>query len=121
MFIVDDDDFVRTMISKLVASFGYDTKGARDGMQAIEMLSASSPPDVLITDIVMPRKGGLETVSELRAKYPALKIIAVSGGGRSEQGDYLELARKSGADEIISKPIDPSQLKEVLKQLMGKQ
>jgi CheY-like chemotaxis protein len=117
ILVVDDDDFVRTMILKLVTSFGYAGHGARDGAHAIEILSNGATPDVLITDIVMPRKGGLETVTELRAKYPRLKIIAVSGGGRSEQGDYLELARAAGADEIISKPIDPKQLKDVLQKI----
>lgn len=119
ILVVDDDDFVRTMILKLVTSFGYLCHGARDGIHAIEILASGMAPDVLITDIVMPRKGGLETVTELRAKYPGLRIVAVSGGGRSEQGDYLELARAAGADEIISKPIDPKQLKDVLHKLTG--
>ena len=121
VLIIDDDDFVRSMVLKLVETFGYTATGARDGVQALEMLATMKTPSVVITDMVMPKKDGVETVKELRIKFPRLKIIAVSGGGRTEQGDHLELARKAGADEIISKPIDPKQLKAVLRLLMERE
>ena len=117
VLIIDDDDFVRAMVTKLVKSFGYAPIGARDGFEALDILSRMEAPAVVITDIVMPKMDGLEMLRQLRAKYPQLKIIAMSGGGRSEQGDYLELARKSGANEIVSKPINPRQLRDILQQL----
>jgi CheY-like chemotaxis protein len=117
VLIIDDDDFVRTMVTKLVTSFGYSSTCARDGIEALDVLKNMPPPDIVITDIVMPRMDGLEMVRQLRAKFPEIKIVAVSGGGRSEQGDYLELARKSGANEVVNKPINPKDLKEILKQM----
>lgn len=118
VFVIDDDQFVLTMVLRLVETFGYAASGAHDGEQALEMLSGMQPPpDVIITDIVMPKKDGLETLKELRQMFPAMHIIAVSGGGRTDQGDYLDLARAAGASEIISKPIDPRQLKAILHQM----
>lgn len=117
VLIIDDDDFVRTLVIKLVKSFGYTSSCARDGQEALDLLGRMAPPDIIITDIVMPRMDGLEMLRELRGKYPDIKIIAVSGGGRSEQGDYLDLARRAGANEVVSKPLNPKDLKEILKKL----
>ena len=62
-------------------------------------------PDLLITDIIMPEKEGLETILELRKKYPELKIIAISGGGRISPEGYLPGAKLLGADLVFQKPL----------------
>jgi CheY-like chemotaxis protein len=63
-------------------------------------------PDLLITDIIMPEKEGLETIFELRKTYPKLKIIAISGGGRISPSGYLPGAKLLGADMVFEKPLD---------------
>ena len=63
-------------------------------------------PDLLITDIVMPEKEGLELIFELRRKNPDLKIIAISGGGRFHYEGYLTSAKHLGANLVFQKPLD---------------
>ena len=76
-------------------------------------------PDVILLDLAMPGMDGFEVARAIRRhpEFDHTKIIAVSGGGRSEQGDYLDLARKAGANEVVSKPLNPRDLKDILKKL----
>ena len=66
----------------------------------------------MITDIIMPVKEGIEVIREMRRERPAVKIIAISGGGRSGPLNYLDMARAMGADDAITKPFDPDELVE---------
>jgi CheY-like chemotaxis protein len=72
-------------------------------------------PKVVITDIVMPEKEGIETIMELRKSCPSVKIVAISGGVRTGTNDFLHLAKKLGADEILSKPLDMDRLENLMK------
>ena len=103
VLVVDDDFQMREMLGVILQRKGYDVITAADGRLAVQ-LQKKSPFDLVITDIIMPEKEGLETISELRHSYPCLKIIAISGGGRHRPGGYLELARQLGADRILAKP-----------------
>jgi two-component system chemotaxis response regulator CheY len=64
-------------------------------------------PDLVITDIIMPEEEGIQTIAEMRAAKPDAKIIAISGGGRSGNTDFLQIARQVGAMDVVSKPFDP--------------
>jgi DNA-binding response OmpR family regulator len=67
----------------------------------------SEKPDLVITDIIMPEKEGIQTITEIRREQPDAKIIAVSGGGRVGNTDFLKIARSLGADDAVAKPVDP--------------
>ncbi|UCH92505.1 MAG: response regulator [Candidatus Aminicenantes bacterium] len=103
VLIVDDDFQMREMLGVILEHKGYEVTKASNGNKAIT-LQGEKPFDIIITDIIMPGKEGLETISELRHSYPGLKIIAMSGGGRHRPEGYLELASQYGADRVLAKP-----------------
>lgn len=109
VLIIDDDKYVRKMIKRILERAGYITVEAKNGHQAIERYSEEKP-DVTITDIIMPEKEGIETILELKRRFSAQNIIAISGGGRIAAECYLGLAQRLGADLVFSKPIDPKVL-----------
>ncbi|TAL31950.1 MAG: response regulator [Alphaproteobacteria bacterium] len=119
ILVIDDDDFVRETICEVVEGFNYHVTQARSGAEALKSLNGNGLPDLVITDIIMPGKSGLEIIAEIRETFPAVKIIAISGGGGSKAGDILALARDLGSDRVISKPIDIQELRKALMELAG--
>lgn len=105
ILVIDDDAQFRSMIRTLLERQGYVVVEASDGEEGIKLFEGQGA-DLIITDIVMPNKEGLETIMELRRKVPRPKIIAVSGGGRIGPESYLHLAEKFGAVKVFSKPFD---------------
>jgi DNA-binding response OmpR family regulator len=103
ILVVDDDFQMREMLGVILERKGYDVKTASDGKSALQ-LQSKKPFDIVITDIIVPEKDGIETISELRRGYPRVKIIAISGGGRNKSEGYMELARQIGADRVLVKP-----------------
>ena len=81
IYVFDDEPSILLMIKKMLEKAGHSVDIALNGREGMELFKKSMP-DLLITDIIMPEKEGLETIFELRSKYPKLKIIAISGGGR---------------------------------------
>ncbi|MCZ6604453.1 MAG: response regulator, partial [Alphaproteobacteria bacterium] len=80
-----------------------------NGDSGIKMVGAETV-DVVVTDIIMPDKDGLETITELRKSHPEIKIIAISGGGRRVNRDYLPTAQAFGADRVLYKPFRPQEV-----------
>ncbi len=113
ILIIDDDDQFRKMLSQTLVKAGYSVSEASDGSEGIRTFR-QDPADLVITDIVMPDKEGIETIMEIRQMAPELKIIAVSGGGRIGSESYLELARKLGAVHTFSKPIDRKKVVDII-------
>jgi len=74
---------------------------------------------LVVTDIIMPKKDGLDTISELRSAYPDLPIIAVSGGGRTRDSDVLDAAHEAGADRVLHKPFTNEELVEIAAGLLS--
>lgn len=105
ILVIDDDAQFRSMIRTLLERQDYDVLEAPDGEAGIKLFEGQGA-DLIVTDIVMPNKEGLETIMELRRKVPRPKIIAVSGGGRIGPESYLQLAEKFGAVKVFSKPFD---------------
>jgi len=91
---------------------------ASDGVRGLRMFR-SEQPDLVITDIIMPEKEGIETIREIRGDCPDAKIIAISGGGRIGNMDFLKVAEKVGASEIIAKPFDPTGLGNIVSRCLG--
>ena len=109
ILVVDDDDMMQESLRDLLAGEGYTVMTASHGGQALEILQ-KHPADIMITDIIMPFKEGVETIIECKRQWKDLKIIAMSGGGRAALGDFLEMAQKCGADKVVQKPFNPVQL-----------
>lgn len=118
VLIVDDDDQFRLMLRRILEKEGYDVIEAADGNQGISAFRQRKA-DLVITDIIMPEKEGVETIVALRQEFPSVKIIAVSGGGRNAPGDYLILANKLGAQVTMEKPLDRNRLLEQVRELTG--
>ncbi len=109
ILIADDDKFSRSMLRAMLENKKYHIEEADDGEIALNMLR-KNPADIVITDIVMPNKEGIETITQIRKEFPHIKIIAISGGGRLGPKNYLKLAKRFGADYVFNKPIDQSEL-----------
>lgn len=121
ILIADDDEDLCEMVRLVLEKAGYEVDLAADGEQAIQAYKRR-PADVLITDLFMPVRDGLETVQFFRSRYPALRIIAISGGGYSGQKtDHLAVARVAGADVVFRKPFDVARLVEAVRKLAAPQ
>jgi DNA-binding NtrC family response regulator len=120
ILIIDDDHQFRLMLRRLLEKEDYEILEATDGNMGIDVYR-HFPCDVVITDIIMPEKEGVETIVSLRKEYPDLKIIAISGGGRNAPCDYLMLAEKLGAQAIMEKPLDRTRLLAILEKMISDQ
>ncbi len=118
IMVVDDDDSILRLISEIMKKEGYEVIQAEDGEQAFALFQRQ-PCDLMITDLLMPNKEGLELIQELKGLKPSLKIIAYSGGGQLEPDDYLDFARGVGADRVFSKPISVFELKRAVAKLLS--
>lgn len=116
ILLVDDDDSLRTMLRINLVKMGHHVLEARDGRQALALFE-QEPPEVVITDLVMPEKEGLEIIRELRRKHPEVKIIAMSGGGRATATGYLKIAKAMGADLVLAKPFSNDEMRAGIDQL----
>jgi len=103
ILVVDDNADMRESLRHLLVRHGFEAETARDGEQALAM-HRSRPYQVLITDIYMPRSDGLETIQAFRRETPAIRVIAMSGGGDVAKMRYLGVATEIGADATLEKP-----------------
>jgi DNA-binding response OmpR family regulator len=119
ILVIDDDDAIRAMLRKLFTANGFDVSVAENGKEAVRR-QEEGPFDLIVTDLVMPEKEGIETIMEFRKKYPATKIIAISGGGQLNSGEYyLELAGNLGAHKTLAKPFTHSEILAAVKELFA--
>lgn len=117
ILVIDDDPQLRTLLSRYFGRRGYDVLEAADGSAGLAAFREQGA-DVIITDLIMPGKEGMETIMELRQEYPDAKIIAISGGGRVAPEGYLQLAKGIGATRVFSKPFELEQLKAAVDELL---
>jgi CheY-like chemotaxis protein len=119
ILVIDDDDEIRTMISEVLDRSGYETAQAANGNEGM-ILHRQRPADLVITDIFMPEKEGVETIRELKTLTPSLKIIAISGGAPSlDKTRTLNFAGLLGADLTLSKPVVLGELIDAVKSIIG--
>ena len=110
VLVIDDNQDMRELMQVVLEGAGYAVDLAGDGDEGFAAQRAR-PVDLVITDIFMPNQDGIETIARLRTEYPALKVIAVSGGGSLLQPrGYLITARELGAHAVLEKPFDPDDL-----------
>jgi CheY-like chemotaxis protein len=124
ILVVDDNVDSRSTLAGLLELEGYEVGVADDGDEALKV-QAIFPFDVLLTDIFMPVRDGVETIRAFHARYPRTRIIAMSGDRRLASGhrrlavDYLSLGLAIGADRILRKPFDLAALQTALKEVLG--
>jgi len=119
ILLVDDDGQVRQMLKITLEREGYEVVEASDGTEAVDLYDPDQI-DLVITDIVMPEKEGIETIMELKAVNPGVKIIAISGGGRINPEDYLTWARRFGVANTFTKPVARKELLACLEDVLGR-
>jgi DNA-binding response OmpR family regulator len=105
------------MLRIVLENSGYQVREAANGKIALDIFT-QSPSDLIITDLIMPDKEGIELIMQVRRSHPEVKIIAMSGGGRINPLDYLNLAQKFGADYSIAKPFSNRELLDKVKMVL---
>jgi len=118
ILVVDDEPLVCSMLSAFLTREGHDVTAVGNGKLAIEVID-DGPIDLVIADIVMPEKDGLEMMTQLRKERPTLKIIAISGGSRVGNFDFLSMARHLGASETFYKPLNNDDLLAAVKKCLN--
>ena len=111
ILVIDDEEGVRELIADALRTAGYHVVEAGDGAEGLAIL-ADGPIDVVVTDMIMPRKEGIETIVELKRAHPEIGVVAISGGGRTKNYQFLELAKSLGADSVLQKPFTVGNLLE---------
>lgn len=114
ILIIDDARDIRVALRKLLERVGYEVLEAANGMEASRLYNAS-PVDLVITDILMPEKDGVEILLELRKAHPGIKAIVISGEGQ----EFLPVAEDFGALRTFSKPFEPGEVLRTVKELVG--
>jgi len=117
ILVIDDNVTFRQNLRDLLEFEGYNVAEASDGVEGVEKFRDQSA-DLVIMDIIMPKKDGVEAIWELKTEFPDVKIIAISGGGRIGPRNYLELAEGFGSDKVIQKPVDLFALLRIIEDLL---
>ena len=119
ILIVDDEKNIRNILCESLKREAHDIYEASSGQEATDILDAN-PIDLMITDLVMPGKTGLDLIMEIKEKIPDLNIIAISGGGGiNGRFDYLPIAQLIGANNIIRKPFSVADIKKMVSELLA--
>jgi len=129
ILIIDDEQDIRDALLMVLESVGHDVKVASNGDEAVE-LQRREPADLIITDIIMPGKDGIDTIKEIRQEFPGTRIIAISGGGGVQSADYvpqaitttayLAAAKQAGADMVITKPFERKDIIQAVADMFGR-
>jgi len=118
ILVIDDEPGIRSLLNEMLEISGYEVRVAKDGADGISQFMTFQP-DLIITDMVMPEKNGIEAIMELKRLNPAIKIIAISGGGHIPAEKYLMLASALNVEHTFTKPFDPQQLISTVQDLLG--
>lgn len=110
ILVIDDDPSIRSTLRKVLEREGHSIREAPDGQAGIDEVDREAP-ELVIVDLIMPEKEGIETILELRERYPGLTILAMSGGGASiDASGPLSDAKVLGADGSLAKPFTVERL-----------
>ena len=118
LLLVDDDDDFRNIFRLQLELAGFNVREAANGNEALNSLK-QLPADLVVTDIVMPEMEGLELVRRIRSTYPETLVVAISGGGRADAKNYLQLAQNLGVNAVLAKPFSNSLLLSTLQGVMS--
>ena len=116
ILVIDDDPDMRAMLEQTLKAAGHEVISAADGKEGMEQ-HCTSPADLVITDLYMPNQEGLETIGELRRRFPEVAIIAMSG--KTAALTMLSVAQKFGAVGILQKPFAADELIAAVEKALG--
>ena len=109
ILIIDDEPMIRHMVARILERAGYSTVAAVNGAQGYACFCRERP-SLVITDLIMPVREGIETIHRIRREGADLPIIAMSGSARKGGADFLAMARELGATAVLRKPFEPAEL-----------
>lgn len=118
ILVIDDDLQMRLMLQQVLTRAGYAASLAANGKEGIS-LHEKTPADLIITDVIMPEKEGIESIQEIRKRWPETRIIAISGGLRGGNLDLLSLARMLGAARTLAKPFKHEDLLNAIREILA--
>ena len=119
ILVIDDDMQIRQMLRQMLERHGYEVVDAPDGKEGIK-LYRQAPTNLIITDIIMPEKEGIETIIELRRDFPDVKIIAISGGSDAlDAQNCLSYVKRLGVSHTFTKPFEQKELLKAIQELLG--
>ncbi len=118
ILLVDDDNAVREATTTLLRTCGYAVTALANGLK-IEAAIAAHRPDLVVMDILMPDRDGIEIIIALRHNFPDLPVLVVSGSGENGGLSFLTMARSLGAAEALAKPFDGEKLLEMIETLLA--
>ena len=117
ILVIDDDNDLRTVICSILESVGHDVRQAEEGGAGLKQF-LENPADLVLTDLIMPGQEGVKTIIELRKASTDVPIVAMSGGGQGEPGQFLHMAGKLGASVMLEKPFSRDLLLETIVELL---
>jgi DNA-binding response OmpR family regulator len=117
ILVIDDEPAVRYALTRILESNGFEVTTAPDGLRGMVQFRMCRP-NLVITDLIMPEQEGMQTIAQMRRADPEVKILAISGGGRLVNVDFLQVARRLGADEVLAKPFDSQDLLFTVRRLL---
>ena len=118
ILLIDDEEPFRSVLRQVLQNAGYEVIEAANGAEGIRSF-LEKPADMIITDIIMPEKEGIETIIELKQNYPDVKLIAMSGGGWYGTDIDFDMAKKLGA-HTLNKPFALQELLDVVGELLNR-
>jgi len=118
ILIIDDEPSILEVLRKILQFEGYDVVTAANGEEGLELFR-QTPCDLVITDMVMPAKDGLQTILDLRNEKPDLPVIAMSGGGTISKERYLAVAGYLDRVITIAKPFSVGTVSEAVAKLLS--
>jgi two-component system chemotaxis response regulator CheY len=118
ILIIDDDVQVLWVLRKMLEKAGHTVLSASDGEKGMHLYK-NAPCDLIITDMIMPNKSGINLINDLLQEFPEARIIAISGGGAIEAERYLDIARSLGARKTITKPFSIQVLLDAVEEVLS--
>ncbi len=104
ILVIDDDKNIQDLICSMLRGEDYEVFTAADGIEGMKIIKNDPQIEIVILDLIMPEKEGMEIIREIRKDFAHLKILAISGGGKINAKNYLILAKGIGADKTLEKP-----------------
>ena len=117
ILIIDDDERIRTLLSRTLENGGHTVAVAHDGKEALRLFDDSV--ELVVSDVLMPNMGGLETIHQLRKRSSSIPIISMSAGAQIRPNEYLRVAGAIGANRTIAKPFWDWELLEIISELLS--
>lgn len=119
ILVIDDVASMRDLVRRMLERAKHAVIEAADGEAGLAAVEQQDPA-VVITDLIMPKKEGIETIRQLRCLRPSTKIIAISGSEDLKgNNNYLDAAERLGADAILAKPFQPAALLDIVDRLLN--